>query len=614
MPPSNPLHPYSLCLWGQHCYSYKTVVSAFALYALRMDSRTASHILSQIAAYLELRGENPFKARAYETAARGVLALGVDDLSPLLTSGEIGRVRGLGPATLSVIQDLVDTGSSRYLDQLREATPEGLLDMLKIPGLTPEKIHKIHEELEITDLVELEEAAKSGRLAKIRGFGPKTAERILKGIAYSRETAVLALYPHARAEAEHLVALLREHPEITEAAIAGDVRRYREVASGVTIVACCHANAQPEAIAASFTRIGGVKSATGEGTDTVEIHFVDGVMLRLRCVLPEQFAVALWRATGSAEHVELVRARLAERGILLVGDELRDNGSARVPIDDEKSLYRAADLDYIEPELREAEGEIDAAARRALPRLLERGDVRGVLHCHTHYSDGKSSVREMARGAQERGWSYVGISDHSAAAFYAAGLSREKVLAQLEEIDSLNEEFAKIGFRVLKGIEADILADGRLDYGEELLARFDFVIGSIHSRFGMDGPAMTERVLRALDDPFLTVLAHPTGRLLLSREPYAIDVDTVIEKAADVRVAVELNADPHRLDLDWRHLIEAKRRGAIVALGPDAHSVNALDNVGIGVLMARKGWLEASDLLNARDAVGVVAFARGRRH
>ena len=246
--------------------------------------------------------------------------------------------------------------------------------------------------------------------------------------AHSRETAVLALYPHARAEAEHLVALLREHPEITEAAIAGDVRRYREVASGVTIVACCHANAQPEAIAASFTRIGGVKSATGEGTDTVEIHFVDGVMLRLRCVLPEQFAVALWRATGSAEHVELVRARLAERGILLVGDELRDNGSTRVPIDDEKSLYRAADLDYIEPELREAEGEIDAAARRALPRLLERGDVRGVLHCHTHYSDGKSSVREMARGAQERGWSYVGISDHSAAAFYAAGIPFNRVV------------------------------------------------------------------------------------------------------------------------------------------------------------------------------------------
>jgi DNA polymerase (family 10) len=220
----------------------------------------------------------------------------------------------------------------------------------------------------------------------------------------------------------------------------------------------------------------------------------------------------------------------------------------------------------------------------------------------------------MASGARARGWSYIGISDHSAAAFYAAGLSREKVLGQLEEIDSLNDELVSTGFRVLKGIEADILADGRLDYDEELLARFDFVIGSIHSRFGMDGPAMTERVLRALDSPFLTVLAHPTGRLLLSREPYAIDVEAMIEKAAAVGVAVELNADPRRLDLDWRHLITAKRRGATVALGPDAHSVNALDNVGVGVLMARKGWLEASDLLNARDADGITAFARSRRH
>jgi DNA polymerase (family 10) len=578
-----------------------------------VDSRTAAHVLSQIAAYLELRGENRFKARAYETAASGILALGVDDLAPLLASGEIGSVRGLGPATLSVVRDLVETGSSRYLDQLQDATPEGLLDMLKIPGLSPEKIHKIYEELEIADLGELEEAARDGRLAKIKGFGPKTAEKILKGIAFSRETGVLQLYPHARVEAEHLVALVREHPEIEAAAIAGAVRRHREVVSGVTIVARCRSGAAPDRVAASFTRLSPVKSATGAGTDTVEIHFVDGVRLTLRCVSAAHFAVALWRATGSEEHVELVRSRLAERGMVLDGDELRGADFTPLSIPDEEALYRAAGTDYIEPELREAEGEVDAAARHALPRLLERSNIRGVLHCHTHYSDGKSSIAEMARGARERGWSYVGISDHSAAAFYAAGLPREKVLAQFEEIDALNADSAADGFRVLKGIEADILADGRLDYDEELLARFDYVIGSIHSRFGMNGPAMTERVLRALDEPFLTILAHPTGRLLLSREPYAIDIGAVIEKAAALGVAVELNADPHRLDLDWRHLIEAKRRGATVALGPDAHSVNALDNVVIGVGMARKGWLEAADLLNTRDADGVIAFARSRR-
>ena len=576
-----------------------------------MDSRTVAHTLSQIAAYLELRGENRFKARAYQTAAKGILTLGVDDLAPLLESGDIGKVRGLGPATISVVRDLVETGSSRYLDELRNATPEGLLDMLKIPGLTAEKIHKIYEELEISDVADLEAAARDGRLAKIRGFGPKTAERILKGIAFSRETGVLELYPHARVEAEHLVALVSEHPDIDEAVIAGAIRRHREVVSGVSIVARCRANANPESVATSFTRINGVRQVAGEGTATVEITFVDGVRLELRCVAARHFAIALWRATGSEEHVELLRARFGERGLSLIGNELHNGQGHAIAVPDERAFYRIADLDYVEPEMREGEGEIDAAARHELPRLLTTSDIRGVLHCHTHYSDGRSSIADMARGAQARGWSYIGISDHSAAAFYASGLSREKVLAQFEEIDALNA--GKKGFRVLKGIEADILADGRLDYDAELLAQFDYVIGSIHSRFGMDGPAMTERVLRALDDPFLTILAHPTGRLLLSREPYAIDVDAVIEKAADVGVAVELNADPHRLDLDWRHLIEAKRRGATVALGPDAHSVNALDNVVIGVGMARKGWLEAADLLNARDAGGVIDFARSRR-
>jgi DNA polymerase (family 10) len=575
-----------------------------------VDSRTAAHALSQIAAYLELRGENRYKARAYETAAKGILALGTDDIAPLLASGEMGRVRGLGPATLSVVRDLVELGSSRYLDQLRETTPEGLLEMLKVPGLSPEKIHKIYEELEISDIGELEEAARDGRLAKIRGFGPKTAERVLKGIAFTRETGELELYPRARVEAEHLLAVVREHPEIDEAVIAGAIRRHREVAGAASIVACCTPGAIPERVTSSFTRINSVREAAGEGTDTVEIRFVDGVRLHLRCVSAARFGVALWRATGSEEHVELVRSRLTERGLILVGDEVLD-GDRLLDLPNEEALYRAADLAYIEPELREAEGEVDAAARRSLPHLLVPTDIRGVLHCHTVYSDGKSTITEMARGAQARGWSYLGISDHSAAAFYASGLSRERVLAQFEEIDELNEGLTN--FRVLKGIEADILADGRLDYDTELLAQFDFVIGSIHSRFGMDGPAMTERVLRALDDPFLTVLAHPTGRLLLSREPYALDVGAVIEKAADVGVAVELNADPRRLDLDWRHLIEAKRHGATVVLGPDAHSVNALDNVAIGVGMARKGWLEASDLLNALDAAGVLAFARSRR-
>lgn len=575
-----------------------------------VDSRTAAHVLSQIAAYLELRGENRFKTRAYETAARGILTLGVEDLQPMLESGELGQVRGLGPATIAVVRDLVETGSSRYLDQLREATPEGLLEMLRVPGLSPAKIHLIHEQLAIEDVDELESAALDGRLAKVKGFGPKTAERILKGIAFARESSVRLLIAHALPEARRLLAMVREHPDVEEAAVAGSVRRHREVVADIDIVARCRPGIAPEEVATSFTRIGGVKQATGADTPSVTIRFVDGTRLDLHCARPEHYAVALWRATGSEEHVELVQSRLRERGFTLAGDELRTERTiVRVP--DEEQLYRHAGMDFVPPELREALGEVEAATRHELPRLLTSADLRGVLHCHTLYSDGKHSISDMARAAKERGWSYIGISDHSAAAFYASGMARERVLAQHDEIDELNADPAT-GIRVLKGIEADILADGRLDYDDETRSRFDYVIGSIHSRFGMDGPAMTERVLRALDDPRLTILAHPTGRLLLSREPYAFDVDAVIEKAAAVGVALELNADPHRLDLDWRHVLAAKRAGATIAIGPDAHSANALDTTFVGVGMARKGWLEVRDVLNTRSVEEVLAFARDR--
>jgi DNA polymerase (family 10) len=325
----------------------------------------------------------------------------------------------------------------------------------------------------------------------------------------------------------------------------------------------------------------------------------------VHCASPDDFAVAFWRATGSHDHVAEVSGRLVERGALTADDELRLPGAA-----DESAIYAAADLAFIEPELREGLGEVDAAARGALPKLVEPREMLGALHCHTHYSDGRASVAEMANGAKERGWSYIGISDHSQAAYYVGGMTRDKILAQHEEIDAFNA--TSEGFRVLKGVEADILADGRLDYDAETLDLFDFVVGSVHSQFGMGQAAMTERVLRALDDPHLTILGHPTGRILLSRRSYAIDMDAVIEKAAEVGAALELNADPRRLDLDWRDVHRAKQRGVMIAVGPDAHSVAALDNVEMGVGLARKAWLERADVLNTRSAAGVIAFAQAR--
>jgi DNA polymerase (family 10) len=331
----------------------------------------------------------------------------------------------------------------------------------------------------------------------------------------------------------------------------------------------------------------------------------------MHCVTKGDYPVALWRATGSTAHVEEMNVFARDKGLEIVGNSLIGKSGTRVSLKSEDAFFTALDLEPIPPEMREGMGEIGAAARRELPNLVTFDDLRGVLHCHSDYSDGTATIEEMANAAKERGWDYIGISDHSESAFYAGGLKRDKLLRQQEEIDRLNAEMK--GFRILKGIEADILADGRLDYDAEILDGFDYVVGSIHSRFSMDGDAMTKRVLAALDDPHLTILAHPTGRLLLTREPYPINIEAVLEKAARVGVAVELNADPHRLDLDWRYCRQAKELGATIEIGPDAHSTAGLDNVHFGIGMARKAWLEAGEILNTRSAEDVLAFARKRR-
>jgi DNA polymerase (family X) len=574
-----------------------------------MDPRSAAHVLSQIAAHLELRGESAFKSRAYEQAASALTGLDTDDLAPLYHDGTLKATRGLGPATLSVIRDLIETGESSYLEQLRATTPSGLVELLRVPGLSTAKILKLHESLGIDSVESLEAAARDGRVAKLPRYGPKTAEKILKGIEFLRGTGSRRLYPKAAAEGAQFLSMVRSHPEVSKAEIAGSLRRRRETIEDVDIVAACESD--PVEVARSFTRIAGVREAKGVGSTSVSITYVDGTQLDLHCVRRDAFAVALWRATGSSEHVGGVGALLAERGFAFDGDLVVDERHALVPIPDEPSLYERAGLAFVPPELREGRGELEAAARGEVPTLLEPGDIRGVLHCHSTWSDGKASIAEMADAARDRGWSYIGITDHSQAAFYAGGLSRDRVLAQHEEIDALNA--SRTDVRVLKGVEADILADGALDYDDALLDRFDFVIGSVHGRFSMDRATMTARVLRALDDPHLTILGHPTGRLLLSREPFAMDLDAVLEKAGAVGVAVELNVDPKRLDLDWRHLQQAVRYGATIEIGPDAHSQKSLDYMTNGIGIARKGGLTAHDVLNARSADDVLAFARKRR-
>lgn len=573
-----------------------------------MDSRTAAHVLSEIAGLLELRAENRFKSRAYRTAARAILELDADDLAPLLRSGELATLAGIGPATLSVLSDLIENGESRYLDQLRENTPEGLVEMVRVPGLGPAKIQLVYETLGVGTLDELEAAARDGRLATLKGFGPKTVAKLIEAIGFTRSTESLALFHRAYAEAQRLLASVRRHPDVIVAELAGSLRRRREVVHDVDIVAAVRA--APAEVAAAFARVPGIRAATLAG-GSASIRYVDGTRLDLHCVPPNAFALTLWRETGSESHVAAMSDLLARRGFVLDQYRLRDPGGRAVPVSEEATLYALLQLAYVSPELREGMGELAAAADGTLPHLLTAGDVRGVLHCHSRYSDGSATIAEMAQAADARGWSYLGISDHSESAFYAGGLKPDAVARQHDEIDAINA--ASTGFRVLKGIEADILPSGQLDYDDDTLGRFDYVIGSVHSRFRMTEGEMTVRILAALDDPRLTILGHPTGRLLLSREPYAVDMQAVIEKAAEVHAAIELNADPRRLDLDWRLCREAKQRGVVIEIGPDAHSPQGLDNVAIGVGVARKGWLEANDILNARSADDVLAFARSRR-
>jgi DNA polymerase (family X) len=575
-----------------------------------MDSRTAAHVLSQIGALLNIKGDQKFKARAYAGAARALIALDTDDLAPLLRSGDLADTPGIGPATLSVVRELVETGESSYLNKLREGTPAGLLELLRVPGLNAAKLQVIHDALGVQTVEDLERVAKNGQLAELPKFGKKTAERILKGIEVLRRNAHLKRFPAALMESHLLVANVVKHPDITRAEVAGSIRRHNEVVADIDIVAEC--SADPARVAESFARSPAVsESKTLKDPGSVHIRFVDGTHLDMHCVTKADYPVALWRATGSTTHVEEMNVLAQNRGFEITGNSLIKKGGERVELEDERSFFTALDLAAIPPEMREGIGEIEAAARHELPNLVFYDDLRGILHCHSDYSDGADTIEEMATAAKVRGWDYIGISDHSESAFYAGGVKRDKLLRQHEEIDRLNSE-AK-GFRILKGIEADILADGRLDYDPEILNSFDYVIGSIHSRFSMDGDAMTKRVLAALDDPHLTILAHPTGRLLLTREPYAIDVEAVLEKAVAVGVAVELNADPHRLDLDWRYCRQAKELGVTIEIGPDAHSTGGLDNVHFGIGMARKAWLEAGEILNARSADDVLAFARKRQ-
>ncbi|MFL5519386.1 MAG: DNA polymerase/3'-5' exonuclease PolX [Gemmatimonadales bacterium] len=572
--------------------------------APRVDRKTVAQVLEQIAAFLELKGENPFRIRAFHTAARAIGGLTVE-LGQALEDGTLAATKGVGPATLQIVEELVGTGRTTLLEELREQIPPGLVEMLQISGLGIAKIRQIHESLGIDSLPELEAAAQDGRLAGLPRFGEKTAQNILKGIAFLRQASGFRLSHHALEEAQGLRDALARLPGVQQAVIAGEVRRRLEVVREIVLVLV--AEIPPAELFARLSQLPGVSEFAGQDERRVTLRFAGGTTAQVVVTTPVNAGAVLVQATGSEGHVQQLAAFAREQGCSLDGAALW-RGSGFVPTPDESAVYRALGLPVIPPELREGRGEIALAAAGMLPHLLERADLQGFLHCHTSYSDGTNTVRQIAEACREAGYRYVGITDHSQAAAYAGGLSPDDVARQCDEIDEVNARLR--GIRVLKGIEADILQDGALDYPADVLDRLDFVIGSIHSRFNMPRDEMTARVLAAMDDPHLTIVGHPTGRLLLSRDPYGLDLDAVIAKAAVAGVAIEINADPHRLDLDWRVLPQAKAAGVTISIGADAHNLAGIANVEFGVGIARKGGLGADDILNARSAEDFLAFAR----
>ncbi len=538
-----------------------------------MDKKAVAQVVEQIAAFLELKGENPFRIRAFRTAARTINGL-PGDLSQALADSSLAGTKGIGPATLQIVQELATTGKSTLLEELREQVPPGLVEMLAISGLGVAKIRQIHEVLDIDSIPELEAAALDGRLAKLPRFGQKTSENILKGIAFLRQASAFRLSHHAAEEAEGLRKALEKLPGVTHAFVAGDVRRRAEVARDRVLVLA--ADVAPAELFERLSRLPGIHEFAGQDERRVTLRFAGGASAQIVVTTAVNVGAVLVQATGSEAHLRELAKHATAKGYNLSGAALW-RGSEFVPTPSEDALYRALGLAPIPPELREGMGEVDAAAQGALPRLVERGDLRGFLHCHTTYSDGSNTVEELALACQAAGYHYVGLTDHSQAAAYAGGLKPDDLSRQAEEIDAVNAKLA--GIRVLKGIEADILADGRIDYDESVLARLDFVIGSIHSRFNLGEKEMTARMLAAMDNPYLTIIGHPTGRLLLSREPYAVDLDALFEKAAATGVAMEINADPHRLDLDWRVLRRARDRGVMISIGADAHNATGIANV-----------------------------------
>jgi DNA polymerase (family X) len=578
---------------------------------VHIDRETLIRVLREIAVLLRARGESEFRARAYETGAAR-LAQVQGDLGAMVREGRLRDIPGIGEGLAATITELVNTGRSHVHDSLREGYPPGIGELLQVPGLGAKKALALWKELGIGDVDALEQACLDGRVRGVRGFGEKTEQKILEGIAEYRRVPEAPdrrrlgdVLPGAEALLAHLVATR----SVRRGAIAGDARRACEEVDAPELVVSAESMDAVQSGLASSPLVGRLIERE-DRRRTVRLEDRD-VLLDVRVVSEDEYAVALVHSTGSAAHVARLR-EIADRQGMALSEHGLFRGAERIPTPDEKAVYEQLGLSWVPPELREDAGEIDAASAQRMPAdLLDARDVLGVVHSHSLWSDGSATLAQMAKAARTLGFRYLTVTEHSQTAGYAGGLTVDKLKRHWEEIDALNEELGE--FRLLKGIESDILQDGRLDYPDEVLEQFEVVIGSIHSRHNMDERQMTDRILRAFENPHLHILGHATGRLLQRRPPYALRIDEIIEAAALRGVAIEVNGNPNRLDLKSEYVRKAVDRGVKLVVSPDSHSTREIENVRYAVLTARRGWAKRGDVLNTLEANAFAAKLKEMR-
>lgn len=565
-----------------------------------MDKDQVAAVLAEIGVLLELKGENPFKCRAYANAARQLEGL-TEPLEQLVAENRLGQLKGIGEALQEKIATLVTTGRLPYYEELKASIPPGLVEMLQIPGLGPKRIQLLHERLGVDSVDRLEAACRAGQVAALEGFGEKTQAKILEGIAHRRQYAQRHLLSDALEAAEPILEALRAHPAVIRCSTAGSLRRWRETIGDVDFVV---SSRQPDAVVEFFATRPGVERVLARGGTKASVVLPGGLQADLRVVSDAEYPFALAYFTGSKAHNIVMRQRALARGLRLneyglfrSTQETRDP-ARRVPCADEAEIFARLDLAYIPPELREDLGEFAAAEAGPLPRLIEWTDLKGALHGHSDWSDGRNPLEDIARHAEELGLQYWAITDHSRASFQANGLDPARLRRQIRAIAALNRRLADSGrsFRLLTGTEVDILREG-LDYPDDLLAELDVVVASLHVPAGSEAEN-TKRLIRAAENPHVHMLGHLTGRLLLRREPAPVNATAVMDACAATGTWIELNCNPYRFDLDWRLWPYARSKGVQCVINPDAHRLEHFGFLRLGAGVARKGWLTPAEVVN----------------